>query len=117
MSCISDLFGVTDHMGTIRGVYPELCRMPPSLGVFPRCWDMTLQRVKNKVTKQLDSKDSDSISLLLTCFIFFSRVLYKTISFDPHENLVATISYMTYAGGCSNFPECCCFLVNLLNGL
>lgn len=49
--------------------------------------------------------------------LFFSRTLYKTISFGPRENPIVVILYMTHASGCSDFPGCCCFLVNLLNGL
>lgn len=117
-------------MGNVRDPFPRevfaatdtgsfLCTME-SGAMIPWCMDMTLLMIKKpctEVTKQLDLRILVIFHYYLYSILLFSRTLYKTIPFDPFENPVVVILHMTHASGCSDFPECCCFLVNLLNGL
>lgn len=102
---------------------PERCWMHSPRELCTEGSDVTSLRVQKpcvKVTKQLDFKHINGISLLLlTTPPTYppTQVLYQTISLGPHGTPAVAVLYVTHGSGHSNFPDCCCFLVNLLNGL
>lgn len=89
---------------------------PPSQGALHGGFNSLRVKPCVTVTKQLDFKDINSISLLLRVF-FSPRSSLPDNLFDPHGTPVVAVLYMTHRSGRSHVPECCCFLVNLLNGL
>lgn len=110
------------HVGNIMDPLPERCWMHSPRELCTEGSDVTSLRVKKscvRVTKQLDLKHINSISLLLLTppHPHTHQVLYQTISLDPHGTPAVAVLYVTRGSGHSNFPDCCCFLVNLLNGL